>query len=77
MDIQDQQEKRRKSYDQMRSLLDFAMGLIYVAAGLFLFFHKQWGMQVDLISRPIELALGVIILIYGGWRIYRGIQKNY
>jgi hypothetical protein len=77
MDIQDQQDKRGRSYNQMRSLLDFAMGLIYAAAGLFHFFHKQWGLKVDLISRPMEIGLGVIILIYGGWRIYRGIQKNY
>jgi len=77
MDIREQQDNRRRSYNQMRSILDYAMGIIYVAAGLFLFFYKQLGMQVDLISRPIAIGLGVIILVYGGWRIYRGVQKNY
>ncbi len=77
MDIRDQQEQRRRSHNIMRSLLDYSMGVIYVAAGLFLFFYKQLGMQVDLISRPIAVGLGVILLVYGVWRIYRGVQKNY
>jgi hypothetical protein len=77
MDIQDQQERRRKSYSQMRALLDYSMGVIYVAAAFFLFLHKRMGIQVDLISRPIAISLGVIILAYGIWRIYRGVQKNY
>lgn len=77
MDTQDQRERRRRVYAQMTAVRDFAMGLIYLGAGLFLFFHKQWGMQIDLISRGWEIGLGVIIVIYGGWRILRGIQKNY
>jgi hypothetical protein len=75
--MQNQQEKRRKLNDQVHALRDLTMGVLYVAAGLSLFFHRQLGMQVDLISRPVELILGVIILVYGGWRILRGIQKNY
>jgi hypothetical protein len=77
MDFQDQQEKRRQSYSNVRALLDYSMGAIYVAAGLFLFFYRQLGMQVDLISRPIAIGLGVVLIVYGGWRIYRGVQKNY
>lgn len=77
MDMQDQQEKRRKLNDQVHALRDFTMGVLYLAAGIFLFLHRQWGMQVDLISRPVEVILGVVVLVYGGWRILRGIQKNY
>lgn len=75
--MQDQQEKRRKLNDQVHALRDFTMGVLYVAAGLFLFLYRRWGIQFDLIARPIEIGLGVIILVYGGWRILRGIQKNY
>ena len=75
--MQNQQEKRGRLNNQVHALRDFTMGVLYVAAGLFLFFHRQWGMAVDLISRPVEIILGVIILAYGGWRILRGIQKNY
>jgi hypothetical protein len=53
------------------------MGVLYVGAGLFLFFYRHWGVKVDLISRPVEIGLGVIVFIYGSWRILRGIQKKY
>ncbi|TDW99300.1 hypothetical protein [Dinghuibacter silviterrae] len=77
MDIHDQQDKRRRLNDQLHAVRDFTMGLLYVAAGLFLFLYRRWGLQIDLISRPIEISLGVIVLVYGIWRIVRGIQKNY
>jgi hypothetical protein len=77
MDIQDQQERRRRFNDQMHSLRDYTMGVLYVGAGLFLFFHQYWGVPIDLISRKVEIGLGVIVFIYGSWRILRGIQKKY
>lgn len=77
MDIQDQQGRRRRLSDQVHSIRDFTMGVLYVGAGLFLFFYRHWGIQVDLISRPVEIGLGIIVLVYGGWRIVRGIQKKY
>lgn len=77
MDIHDQKDRRQRLNDQLHTVRDVTMGVLYVGAALFLFFYRRWGIQIDLISRPIEVGLGVIVLVYGGWRIIRGIQKKY
>jgi hypothetical protein len=77
MDTQDAQDRRAKLSERVRSTTHIAMGIIYVGVAFLLIFGKSFGVQVDLISRPIAIALGILSFIYGGWRIYRGILKKY
>lgn len=77
MNLQEQQDKREKSYVTMRSVLDFGMGVLYLAVGVFLLFYKQFGFEMELIAQPVAIAFGVLCTVYGVWRIYRGFKKNY
>lgn len=70
--IEDFQEQQRKRTVRIRSFMDFTMGGLLVIAGtLLLIYHVG---NLDDINRK---GLGVLFILYGIWRIYRGYKKNY
>lgn len=61
----------------MRSLLDYTMGILYLAAGSFLVFAEKFGFALDNFDITFRYVFGAICSIYGSWRIYRGFKKDY
>lgn len=73
----DRQKPQMDRYILMRRISDFGMGTLYVAIGVVVLFAKQFNFKSEFtLSIPAKL-FGVIAVIYGGWRIYRGIKKQY
>lgn len=70
-------EKRTKNYFLMRSVLDFTMGILYLAAATFLFFAERLGFPMDNFDTTFRYIFGGICALYGFWRIYRGFKKDY
>jgi len=70
-------EKRTKSYASMRSIVDFTMGFLYLAAAAFLFFAERFGFEMLNFDPMFRYIFGGICALYGGWRIYRGFKKDY
>src|SRR5512138_1128492 len=70
--IEDFQEQQRKKTVRIRSFMDFTMGGLLVVAGSALLIYKVG--NLDDINRK---GLGVLFVLYGLWRIYRGYKKNY
>jgi cytochrome c biogenesis protein CcdA len=76
--IEEYEKKRRKQVSFMRSMLDYTMGIVIIILGFILFFHQQLKMAINERYTPaIVRVLGVIFVLYGAWRIYRGYKKNY
>lgn len=73
----DYDDKKMKAYANRRALMDYGMGILYLAAGGFLVLAKSLGSEVEILPEPLSYALGGLLLIYGGFRIYRGYKKNY
>ncbi|MBS1578487.1 MAG: hypothetical protein JST29_02460 [Bacteroidetes bacterium] len=78
----DFRNKQRKSYTIMRSVYDLGMGLLIVCMGLFLLLGDR--LKVDAIYRIVmqidpllKYIFGGMCLLYGGYRLYRGIKKDY
>ncbi|HMI78756.1 MAG TPA: hypothetical protein VK484_08175 [Ferruginibacter sp.] len=74
----EQPNEREKGYIRMRSMMDYGMGILWTGLGSFLFFIKEF--SLDLASRfdtPAIKAFSVVCVIYGLFRIYRGYKKNY
>ncbi len=70
-------DKKTKRYIMMRSITDLGMGFIYVAVGIIILFAKQFNFQNDFtVSIPAKI-FAALVIIYGSWRIYRGIKKKY
>ncbi len=61
----------------MRSVLDYTMGILYLAAAVFLFFSEKMGISLNNFDPAFRYIFGSICGIYGAWRIYRGFKKDY
>lgn len=73
------ESKKRKQISFMKSLLDYGMGLMILMAGLFFFFRDMFQLSFNDKFPPndIDKIFGVICMLYGCWRLYRGYKKNY
>lgn len=76
-EIKPGREPRAKGYTMMRATLDFAMGLLYVGIGALLFFPEAVGLDMEGFDETIRKIFGGLCMVYGLWRIYRGIRKDY
>lgn len=76
-EFEDAPDQKTKRYIGMKSIMDMGMGIIYIGIGLFILFAKQFHFQNEFIDSTIGKVFGVLIIGYGGWRIYRGIKKDY
>lgn len=73
----DLRDNRTKSYSLMRSIMDYTMGILYLAAAAFLFFAERFGFSMENFDITFRYIFGAICAIYGGWRVYRGFKKDY
>jgi hypothetical protein len=72
----DIEDKKQRAYVNRRSIMDLGMGLIYAGMGAAMMFAEKVGLG-DIFSAPFTYIFGGICLLYGGFRIYRGIKRNY
>ncbi|MEO7209818.1 MAG: hypothetical protein ABIY35_02645 [Chitinophagaceae bacterium] len=69
---------RAKRYRQSRTIYNIAMGLLIISIGIIAFFAERWNLTTLTSYDPmIRNSFGVLCLIYGGFRLYRGFQKEY
>lgn len=70
-------EPKGKRFVQMRSILDWGMGLLYLGIGIIIFFSKEFHLYNDFTDSTPAKIFAVLVVIYGAWRIYRGFRKDY
>jgi len=63
----------------MWSIRDYAAGIVIVLLGVVFFFRGYFKIELNERFPPnyMDKVFGVICLLYGAWRIYRGYKKNY
>jgi hypothetical protein len=68
--------RRKQGYILRRAILDYGMGVIIFGFGVFFLVAPKLGFDfgIDNLYRYIFSGL---CLLYGGFRVYRGSQKNY
>ncbi len=70
--------ERDKGFIRMRSLMDYGMGVMWAAMGIFLIFIRQFHTGLEArFDDPVMKAFGGVCVLYGCFRIYRGYKKNY
>ncbi|OLY91538.1 hypothetical protein SAMN05444008_103244 [Cnuella takakiae] len=76
--IEEYEKQRRKQVAGMRSILDYGMGVLFIIIGGYFLLYEALDMNIFR-QKPsaIDKFAGVLFLIYGLWRIYRGYKKNY
>jgi len=76
-DLNNLREKRTKNYSVMRSLMDYTMGILYLAGAAFLFFAEKFGFEMENFDKTFRYIFGGLCAVYGAWRVYRGYKKDY
>ena len=74
--LKDYQEQQRKQDTRMRSIADYTSGVIFLLFGSFFVFYEKLNIQVFNYQSWYKY-IGILFMIYGAWRIYRGYKKNY
>ena len=73
----DYEDKKQRAYSNRRAIMDLGMGIIYAAVGGFFIFSDLLGVVMVFPTKPFSYIFGALCLLYGGFRIYRGIKRNY
>ncbi len=80
-EFEENNDKRSSRYSLMKSITDFAMGFIYIAVGLIILLANRFHISNDMLQSFAASVTGKIfagiVILYGLWRIYRGIKKDY
>ena len=76
-EFEDDLDPKTKRYILMKSIMDMGMGFIYVLAGVILLLSNKFGLHNDFIDSVWAKVFAGMILVYGSWRVYRGIKKDY
>lgn len=58
----------------IRSVFDVVMGLIYTTVGGFLALSTYLNIKIVIIDPSFVVIFGVCCILYGGFRVYRGIK---
>jgi hypothetical protein len=69
-------DKRQQQQGRMHALLDYTIGFITLAGGALLVFYRLLGFDFDFPNPQMIKVFGIISMVYGVWRIYRGINKS-
>ncbi len=76
--FEEYEKKKRKQVSMMRSIMDYTMGAVILGLGVLLFFHEKFHIAItDRLSPGAVKLIGVLFVLYGAWRLYRGYKKNY
>lgn len=70
-------DAKTKRYVLMKSITDFGMGFIYIGVGVLILFAKQFHLYNNFTDTLTAKIFAGLIIIYGAWRIYRGVKKDY
>ncbi|HUR10678.1 MAG TPA: hypothetical protein VM012_04885 [Flavitalea sp.] len=73
----DFEQKKKSAYTTRRSIMDIGMGCIYTVLGGFFVFKEFFHVTLDFPPIPFNYIFGALCMLYGGFRIYRGLKKNY
>ena len=72
------ENEKRKQVSQMRTIANYGMGTFFLVAGIFFLIYDALGINfMNMRPSPLDNLIGILFVLYGGWRIYRGYKKDY
>jgi len=74
----DFRERNRKGYVQMRMVYDYCVALLILGMSVVMFAGDRLNIEfVNGLDPLMRYLFGGLCLLYGGFRLYRGIKKDY
>ncbi|HCL05750.1 MAG TPA: hypothetical protein DHW64_07230 [Chitinophagaceae bacterium] len=75
---QDFREKQKKSYRMMRMIYDLSMAVFILGMAFILLLAEPLKIeQLMLVDPMFRYLMGSVSVLYGGFRLYRGIKRDY
>lgn len=69
---------RRSGFDTMQSIRHITMAILFIAMGVVMFVAEKFKIeQILSFDKLFRYFFGAICFLYGGFRFYRGIKKDY
>lgn len=70
--------KQKKSYNLMRMSYDLTIAVLLLGMAVIMFFADKLNMEqlLDKENEFFRYFFGGLCLLYGGFRLYRGIKRN-
>jgi threonine/homoserine/homoserine lactone efflux protein len=76
--IEEYEKDRKKQVGNMRSIMDYTMGIVFFCIGIYFLLYQQLGWNImNRTHSMLDYFIGGLFLLYGIWRFYRGYKKNY
>ncbi len=75
----DFKDRQRRSYVAMQKIYNITMGALITGIGLMMFFNEKIGLNLSEKFGGDSLMInlfGGLCLLYGGFRLYRGIKSD-
>jgi NhaP-type Na+/H+ or K+/H+ antiporter len=76
-EFEEHTDQKTKRYILTKSIMDLGMGLIYIAIGIMILFAKKIGLTNQFVESTMGKIFAGLIMLYGLWRLYRGVKKDY
>jgi hypothetical protein len=74
----DFREKQRKSYRTMRMIYDLSMAVFILGMAFVLLLAEQLKIEQLMMVDPMyRYLMGSVSVLYGAFRLYRGIKRDY
>lgn len=74
----DTRERSERSYRFFRRIYDFTMATLILGSGVLMLGAKWFKVDAVLnIDADFRVIFGAMCLLYGGFRLYRGIKQDY
>ncbi|MEI6584922.1 MAG: hypothetical protein WCL56_02505 [Sediminibacterium sp.] len=71
-------DKQQKSFTLMRMTYDLAMAVLILGMAVVMLFSERLKIdQISSIDATFRYLFGGICILYGGFRLYRGIKRDY
>ena len=71
-------ERQQKSYTIMRMTYDLVMALLILGMAVVMIFAEKLKIeQIMAVDNTFRYLFGGICVLYGGFRLYRGIKRDY
>jgi hypothetical protein len=77
--VEEYQKQRERQVNKVRSVTNFVMGTLFFLLGVFFLVYESLGIT-DLMGRKpsgLDKILGILFIIYGIWRVYRGYKNRF
>ncbi|MBI3717249.1 MAG: hypothetical protein HY252_01450 [Sphingobacteriales bacterium] len=76
MNTEESRDRRQHQQGKMQAILDYTVGVATILLGLFIFFIKKFPVEFEFKEPAIANTFAGLSILYGAWRIYRGIKKS-